>query len=314
MPHNDNRKQPAVNARTRLRAAAVFLCLALAVAGGYFLFGQQEDQQGTAGRRNLAQALTGREPAVFLRVKTDRDGGLAAGAVPETIYVFQNGAVSEWKGTDRGVNLHTLGLGDGRESLAMMDGGCFTDAEFVVDTAQNRTEVCRAGNLLFALAGEPERMQADQLVFSGWRLEDDPDSVILAAGISPEAAQWTEDDHVLMNPSLHEKFAFLQSHAQAPACQGRQEMAAVQEEKDDLEGLKPGVYQAAYDMNLRTSCHKGARVTGSLWTGQEARIELLERAEDGSVWGRIRPGEWVCLRDAEYEYLHPVQEENAVQP
>ena len=309
MPQTRTGKQRAVNTRTRLRAAAVFLCLALIVVSAYFLL--RSTRSGSAGQvpvRTLEEMFTGQEPAVFLKVRTNSGGQVTGREIPETVYVFKDGSVSEWKGTDRSVNLHTLGLSHDREILSMMKTPCFTDAEFVLRTENGQIEVFRAGNPLFTLLPGPVEIPLQDVTFTGWKVLDDENTLILVSGPQPENGRWKENDHVLTDPSWHDQFAFLQTHTADPACEGRQDPGQRQVPKDDLEGLHPGHYEAVYDMNLRSSCHRDAGTVGSLPAGEQVDIELLERAEDNSVWGRIEPGKWVCVKDAEYQYLQPVGE------
>ncbi|WP_276904658.1 hypothetical protein [Faecalibaculum rodentium] len=305
-------KPRAVTNKTRFRAALAFVCLAALVTGWYFLLGPGQDKVARPAQitdsRSLQDRLQGSEPAVFLRVRPDASGRVTGKDLPQQICIFQGGAVSVWKGTDRGVNLKTLGLGHDREILSMMNGSCFTDSEVIRHTDTGVVEVYRGGNLLFSLSPETVSVKDEGVSFGGWKSADEEGTLILVAGEQPAADVWEENDHLLSDPSWHDQFAFLQAHTTDPACEGRQDPGQRQVPKDDLEGLHPGHYEAVYNMNLRSSCHRDAGTVGSLPAGEQVDIELLERSEDNSVWGRIEPGKWVCLKDAEYQYLQPVGE------
>lgn len=71
---------------------------------------------------------------------------------------------------------------------------------------------------------------------------------------------------------------------------------------DNFAGLETGQYILQYDMNTRVSPDYNAEVVGKLVKGVPIQVVDMVEGENGSVWGKLIHGNWICLRDDDYEY------------
>ena len=71
---------------------------------------------------------------------------------------------------------------------------------------------------------------------------------------------------------------------------------------DNFAGLETGQYILQYDMNTRVSPYYNAEVVGKLVKGVLIQVIDMVEKENESVWGKLIRGNWICLRDNDYEY------------
>lgn len=71
---------------------------------------------------------------------------------------------------------------------------------------------------------------------------------------------------------------------------------------DNFAGLETGQYILQYTMNTRVSPDYNAAIVGKLVKGVPVHVIDMVEGENGSVWGKLIHGNWICLQDNDYVY------------
>lgn len=74
---------------------------------------------------------------------------------------------------------------------------------------------------------------------------------------------------------------------------------------EDEEGIR---YKAKYDMKIREEPSLEAERTGTVKLDEVVEIVEIGEDEKGATWGKIRDGDYVCLKDKDYTYFEEVSD------
>lgn len=61
-------------------------------------------------------------------------------------------------------------------------------------------------------------------------------------------------------------------------------------------------YRTNYDMTIRKTPDYDGEKTGRKDKGKEFSVTETRNGSNGSIWGKLQDGNWICLSDNEYEY------------
>lgn len=62
-------------------------------------------------------------------------------------------------------------------------------------------------------------------------------------------------------------------------------------------------YQTNFDMAIRKEPDSQAEKAGNQPKGQKVKIIETQPGKEGSTWGKLADGNWICISDSEHQYL-----------